>query len=441
MRSAFIRQTAIIYRPMSRIFGANPRPRILLEQVPEELHDAFRKSFPTVIAVTLRDEVDQAEFDVLVTAVSPEGAERHLFVLVFNEPNPYRTILEQVTADQTSFPIKWLAPSKGHEFHVPTSIDPALQRFVQARVIPVLNRKAENWVLGGPIQAPKVVTPFITTFRGETLAGRFRRMSGTECWAFPFEVVEHAVECLGIAIELWRMQDLTRFPFPVEDWASNPRWLTSPEEEITRELHGLRQQRKQVLAELDSQESVLETKFGDARTRADADERQLLTAQGDSLVRAVERCFKEFGFHVKYMDAIWKVGDRREDLRVSLACDAAWTNITEVRGYTRGAELNDLLRIGRFRTRYMKDEGKVPSSAWYVANELIATDPGSRPLVLGANNTEVETFGEDDGLAIATVTLFDMLMDLRRELLSQDDAQRLLRESRGRLVYERRNAS
>jgi hypothetical protein len=89
----------------------------------------------------------------------------------------------------------------------------------------------------------------------------------------------------------------------------------------------------------------------------------------------------------------------------------------------------------------MQDEGKVPSSTWYVANELIATDPGSRPAVLRSNDKEVDTFGKDDGLAIGTVTLFDMLMDLRRGLLSQSDAQRLLRESRGRLVYKRRSAS
>jgi hypothetical protein len=426
---------------MSRVYGANPRPRILLEQVPEELHEGFRKRFPTVKAVTLRDEVDQAEFDVLVTAIRPQDADKHLYVIVFGDPAGSQTAIEQVKAGQASFPIQWLGISRGHEFHVPTSIDAALQRFVQARVVPVVDGRPANFVMGEPITAPKVVTPFLTTARGEVLAGRFQRMSGTECWVFPRDAIGHAAECLAIAIDLWRMQDLMRFPYPVESWANNPRWLTSPEEEIAGELHGLARHRDQLLAELASQESALESKFAEAQMLADADERQLLTAQGDPLVRAVQRCLKEFGFNVKYMDEIWKPGDRREDLRVSQSSDATWTNITEVRGYAKGAELNDLLRIGRFRTRYMKDEGKVASSAWYVANELIATDPGSRPSVLGANDTEVGTFGEDDGLAIGTVTLFDMLMDVRRGLLSQDDAQRLLRESRGRLDYKRRNSS
>jgi hypothetical protein len=426
---------------MSRVFGANPRPRILLEQVPEELHERFRKEFPTVKAVTLRSEVDQAEFDVLVTAVSPQDADLHLFVIVFGEPRGEQTWIERVQSGQASFPIVWLGTSKGHEFHVPTSNDAALQRFVQARLVPIADRRAENFVMGVNLGAPQVVTPFIATARGEVLAGRYQRLSGTECWVFPYDLIEHAVECLAVAVPLWRDQDLMRFPYPVEDWAKGQRWQTIQEEDLTRQLHELARKREEVQQELASQETTLKSTFADARTHADADERQLLTAQGDPLVRAVERCFKEFGFDAKYMDEIWKPGDRREDLRVSLESDPTWTNITEVRGYTRGAELNDLLRIGRFRTRYMKDEDKVPSSAWYVANELIATDPGSRPSVLAANEKEVETFGEDDGLAIGTVTLFDMLMDLRRGLLDPEEAQELLRESRGRLDYVRRAAS
>jgi hypothetical protein len=64
----------------------------------------------------------------------------------------------------------------------------------------------------------------------------------------------------------------------------------------------------------------------------------------------------------------------------------------------KGAELNDLLRLGRFRRRYVQDEGDLPSCSWYIAKDFISDDPAKRPRVLQANNNEVETFGEDEGL-------------------------------------------
>src|SRR6266567_2575177 len=197
---------------MSRVFGANPRPRILLERIPAELHDQFRTRFPTVRAVSWRAEVDQAEFDVLVTSLSPDGADAHLFVIAFWEPISVNKVIERVQVGQTNFPILWLGMSRGHEFHVPKSLDEAIQRFMHNHVIPIVDQKAENRVMGENFGGSPVVTPFLNTARGEVLAGRFRRISGSECWVFPSAALERSVECLEVAVNLWRLQDLSRFP-------------------------------------------------------------------------------------------------------------------------------------------------------------------------------------------------------------------------------------
>ena len=246
-------------------------------------------------------------------------------------------------------------------------------------------------------------------------------------------------ECAAIAVGLWRQQDLIRFPEPTRDWAKQSRWQTLEEESCARELEDLRANRQLMLARFQEEENTLTARMHEAGSQADAGERLLLTAQSDELVRAVQRCLEEFGFECQYMDDVWAAGDRREDLRIRLPADSAWITIAEVRGYTKGAELKDLLRMGRFRTRYVQDEHSLPSGSWYIVNEFISQDPAARPRVLQSNDKEVETFGEDDGLGIGSVPLFEMLMDFRRGLLTQDEVQHLLRDSRGRLNYDARS--
>jgi hypothetical protein len=240
---------------------------------------------------------------------------------------------------------------------------------------------------------------------------------------------------------MWRKQDSNRFPEPLHDWAKQPRWQTIEEQSGVAELDALRGMREQVLERLQTDEAALEAKQRKLATAADSGVRLLLTAQGDELVRAVQQCLEELGFAVEYMDDVWKEGGRREDLRIRLPADPEWIAIAEIRGYKNGAALNDIGRLlVRHRTRYLQEKGALPSCSWYIANAFIPEDPAKRPPILDTNNDEVKSLGEDDGLAIGTVILFDMLMDVRRGHLAKEDAQRLIRDSRGRLTYQLRSS-
>ena len=166
--------------------------------------------------------------------------------------------------------------------------------------------------------------------------------------------------------------------FPGTDWANKAMWRTTDENQIARDLEELQAERTATIARLDSREQELDAQLLEAKRSANADERQLLTGQGDDLTSVVAECLSDLGFGTKNMDEIYPAGDRREDLQVTTSEVSDWIVLVEVRGYRGGAQLRDLLRIQRFRTRYLRDNHKDVSALWYVVNQFSEQDPGSR---------------------------------------------------------------
>ena len=108
----------------------------------------------------------------------------------------------------------------------------------------------------------------------------------------------------------------------------------------------------------------------------------------------------------------------------------------EVRGYRRGAQVRDLLRIQRFRTRYLKDNDKDADRLWYVVNQFCEGDPENRPTVLASNEAELEAFAEDNGLAIDTTHLFQLWMAVREDRLAAEEARSRLMQAQGRFTFD-----
>jgi hypothetical protein len=187
-----------------------------------------------------------------------------------------------------------------------------------------------------------------------------------------------------------------------------------------------------ILADLDQREALLHRELDERRERADRADRRLLTAQGDDLRAEVISALKDIGFTVTDVDTeAAKKGDLLEDLRVTDPDSPGWIALAEVRGYGAGAKVSDLQRIGRFVERYIKAEGKPPSSRWYVVNHHIGWDPSIRPTPLASNREEVELFSEVDGLVIDTRSLFTIRHEVRTGLKTEALARRSFRESRG----------
>ncbi len=147
----------------------------------------------------------------------------------------------------------------------------------------------------------------------------------------------------------------------------------------------------------------------------------LLRGSATELVAAVTNALELFGFEASDRDTINPPNDRLEDLRVSIPGDSDWVALAEVRGYAKGAVQGDLLRLsGRFAKRYILDEGKPPTRLWYVVNQFLGDDPGSRPPALAGNEPEIQVFSEEGGVVIDTVQLFKAVRDIESGRASSD---------------------
>jgi hypothetical protein len=109
-----------------------------------------------------------------------------------------------------------------------------------------------------------------------------------------------------------------------------------------------------------------------------------------------------------------------------------WLALVEVRGYLRGAQAKDLLRIERFVQRYQRENrGEAPSARWYIVNQFLGTDPSARPDPLASNPEEVAIFAEAGGLVIDTRTLFGAVQQVRAGHVEGGDARAQLLAATG----------
>jgi hypothetical protein len=279
------------------------------------------------------------------------------------------------------------------------------------------------------------IAPFLTTRKGEILAGSFARSAtGSRCWALPSEALDgDPAAWVAAAIREWQELSPSRFP-TIVDWTTSSRWQTTEEQDLAARLNAIVEERTAMIAALVEQARAISDELATATEQADNTVRRLLTAQGDELVDEVLSALGDLGFKVSNMDDHWPSNDKREDLRVSDPEDPEWIAIVEVRGYRPGAALRDLQRIGRFSKRFARDEGRVPDAEWYVVNHFLNDPPDTRPLPLAGNDAEIDDFALGDGLIVDTRDLFRLHRRAIAGTMSPKSARDLMKQSRGRLV-------
>ena len=136
----------------------------------------------------------------------------------------------------------------------------------------------------------------------------------------------------------------------------------------------------------------------------------------------------ELGFKVKVMDDVAVEGDLLEDLQVTDPDELGWIALAEVRGYKGGAQLHDLLRIGRFVNRFLRATGDEPSRRWYIVNGFLDRDPSEREDPLRSDPSEVATFADDHGAVIDTRVLFKLGQDVAGNRRDRTSARAWLRQ-------------
>ncbi|MFF7492274.1 hypothetical protein [Streptomyces rubiginosohelvolus] len=414
-------------------FGQLPRPRILILgfEPDEDVVDHIKRIAPTVRLITKEDvyNIRQEEWDAVVTRGRNITPKSHL--------NVFQVGGEYIgQADGSSVSADWVTSAT--YFVLPDDCPPEVRALSRSNLLPAIQQREtnEHWTFRparGGIHTGREkfpsAKPFLTDADDKILAGK---ISGhmSETWWLP-DLGCDLPRWVSAALQSWSTLYPDRFPL-TEEWKGRDQWVSPEEAEIKARLAQVEIDLSDTIAKLENARAILKVRLEEKSAEVDATARRLLTAQGDELVDQVENSLEELGFLVTNVDKkISSPGDRREDLRVSDPDLPDWTAIAEVRGYSRGAQLNDLLRLGRFTNRYLKETGKEPSSTWYVVNQEMAKDPDTRQSPLASNSSEVETFAESGGLVIDTRDLFKILMMVRQGTLGANEARRRLTQSSG----------
>ncbi len=438
----------------SRVIGEQAKPRALIFGFDDAMAKRIGALFGSWKPIKDFGEVDQQEWDVVVTTRSVVQAEHHLYVIATGcdayalgmggqVPSAFGPFHNPAEPDNIYKGwINFTGDSRARELEVPAGLPSSITRLIETQLVPLSRQETVHRWLAPSVTSPEydqawenALEPFLTTRRNQCLAGRFPRPGAeSECWCFPSYAVSLAPAIVEVALGEWRKRDSRTFP--QSDWSNNPQWRTPTENRITGELDELQAKRQAVLRQLGEAQERLETELLEAKRNAEGRERLLLTGQRDDLVGVTIDCLSDLGFGVTNMDEIYPAGELREDLQVTTPEVPDWIALVEVRGYRRGAQTTDLQRIERFRRRYLRDNGRDADAAWYIVNQFNTGDPGTRPPVLVSNEDDLALFADDNGLAIDTTDLFRLWMAVKDGRVTSEQARPLLVGKRGRFEFK-----
>lgn len=435
------------------VFGRRQRPRLLVLGVDEgsEFGRHLTELVPTIRFLQGPNELEtgvrQLDWDALVIwdYSKVPGVAPHLFVLQFGGDDADGLEIPDIGYGEVS----WGPYTVATEYLIPDAVPVDVARLVRSDLVPlaleVLHlptiefriRSYRSAVDLSSATTAAIVGGFLSDPDGLSVAGRFVRSGGvSEWWMLPADGIAHPERWAALALETWRGRNEERFPGEAS-WRTRAEWQTPDEIAVHEERRRLEQDWADAARAYEQEQAALDLRLSEATQAADEGERRLLTAQGEELVAEVVATLREVGFTVVDVDAELSVeGDRREDIRVSHPSAPGWLALGEVRGYSKGAQLNDLLRLSRFVSRFAREEGREPDSVWYVVNHSLNTDPTVRSQPLAGNAEEVATFAEGGGLVIDTSQLFQLRSSVRRGLVGPADAAQALRETRGQFTWK-----
>jgi hypothetical protein len=437
-------QDPAIGRIVMEILGRREQPRLLVIGVDENTDLAAHISGLAPTTKFLLDlgqirQIRQRDWDAAILWNIDLDLAPHLFVLQFGGSRADTIIDTPDLGAEIGHGELWTFST---EFKIAEDLPAQIARLTRSELAPHAMGKSRSATIGvrtiryrDPPTTPdinEVFSAFLLDGDDAPIAGRYRRGNDSaEWWILP-EDVPNPERWIAAALDEWRAIAPDVFPGEAV-WTTRPEWRTPDETEIAAETTVLESRWADAVRAHDEAIAALEVRRLEAEQHADENERRLLTAQGADLVEEVIACLTDLGFDVIDVDKeVAQPGDLREDIRVTAEDTPDWIAIGEIRGYGRGAQLNDLLRLGRFVVRFVRDEGKEPNAIWYVVNHFRETDPTTRPAPLEANQAEVDTFAESGGVVIDTRDLFRLRNLVATGLITTEAARRSLQQARGR---------
>jgi len=409
---------------MAKVLGRQPSPRGLIVGLTNFATD-IAALFATAQITTDLSEVPQSDWDILVTddQVAVKAAEPHLYVVAFGVYFCGRSF-----ASNSLTAVFFDDGALAQQMVVPEGLPDTIARLAEELGEQARSRGPHHrYVTQGH------VTPFLWSAAGHKLAGAFSRGTNRagDFWILPS--FAEPVPWVRVAMAEWHNRDPVRFPVNTA-WASAADWQTPNERLASERIAQLDRERERTLREIAARRDAEVRTLEQLSNAADSRERALLTTKGDDLKNVVAIALGDLGFDVQDMDAVWEEGNKREDLRVTDPSEPGWIALVEVRGYKRGAALNDLLRLGRFRKLYVMDANRDADASWYIANQFIGADPLTREPILASNPQELEGFADDGGVAMDTRELLRLWFAVESGTMLAAEARAALRNARGRFT-------
>lgn len=414
------------------IYDEDPRPRVLLtgDSASAELTEVVEKYSGTVRVIPRNlKQIRWESWDAMVTLGVPGNWEDHLVVLqIGGQPVGRNWHSHYGLVDVGA------VFSHGSEVESVDTLEGTLKDIVKSELIPLIREwPTPRLVLEVPSRSQEAsyFEPLVSDLDGKAYAAIYRPDVGPREVIYLPNVVTDIRPWLLYAFERWSALNPESFPAS-PDWTNAEEWMTAEETDARATWVAACDAAEKARIEEERVESESLSALRELREKVDEAERVLLTGTADELVQAVRFALIRIGFEVEDQDALG-AREKLEDLRVH---DGEWIALCEVKGYTGGGKVSDLLKIGRFVERYIKEtKGESPDARWYVVNQFRERDPSTRRQLLWGQDADVEGFAESDGLAIDTRSIFLLDKDVAGGVITSDEARRLLRESTGRFAY------
>lgn len=407
----------------------------------DPLYVELQRIAPTITRVPIGDSISdlrQRDYDAVVLSGDFRDIEPGIWVLQFGSG-----WVGQVQIGKSRVGLFLTGRTVAREFDVPDDLDPSIAALVrstlaqdlpEAKSVAILQKSGLAGLF--PV-GDEVVCPFMLDPDKQVVAGRYDRPDPPAEWWFLPDWVSDRAAWLRAAFGAWGAKAPDAFPSEGQ-WMSSPEWMTERERAATAYVEAIEEDWRAEVARYEEHIQAARKDLANATEAANVNERRLLTAQDETLKSAVHAALVELGFTVEDVDLVpARKGDLLEDLRIQDVDEPGWIALAEVRGYSRGgAQSNDLLRIGHFVTRYLRENGVQPSAAWYIVNHSIRVAPGAREGALSSKPEDVEIFAQGGGVVIDTRDLFTLVKDVQAGTRTKVGARATLRAALGRLDLE-----
>lgn len=262
------------------------------------------------------------------------------------------------------------------------------------------------------------IRAFVTNRRDETLCGEYRRSGEALGWVLPYHSPV-SPSWLRLFLQRIHEDDPERVPKPPADWEL---WDTAEVERLRAKRKDLYDEARSVLEKYNVELSALDETIVETKERDDTSGLGLLLkADGKQLKDAVFEALGALDFDVTDVDESLDDGEgKREDLWIHHDEKVV---IVEVKGYSKGARLRDLMRAKDYKLLYFEKHRSNADAQWHIVNANRGRQPYARSRLFEGHDDAVEGFG---GLVIDTRDLFRLVRDVQRGELTQDGAKDLL---------------